>query len=79
MSYIINTEKAINFLIDKMLSKDGLNATYKDGKSHINAYLDDYAFLINSILNFLSIKWNNELFGKTLLLTDLLIDKFLDH
>ena len=79
MSYIINTEKAINFLIDKMLSKDGLNATYKDGKSHINAYLDDYAFLINSILNFLSIKWNNELFGKTLLLTDLLIDKFLDQ
>ena len=61
-----------------MVFKNGLHATYKDGKSHINAYLDDYAFLINSILNFLSVKWNNNLFDKAVTLSNILIEKFLD-
>ena len=79
MTYIVNSEKAINFLIEEMLFEDGLNATYKDGKSHINAYLDDYAFLIDAILNFLSIKWDNKLLKQAILLSDLLIEKFLDN
>ena len=78
MNYIVNSEKAINFLIDKMLFENGLNATYKDGKSHINAYLDDYSFLIKAILNFISIKWDRKLFEKAILLSDLLIEKFSD-
>ena len=53
-------EKSILFLIDNMLDRTNLNATYKNGKSHIDAYLDDYVFLINSILNFLSLKWNDK-------------------
>lgn len=77
-SYLLACEKAINFLINNMVFKNGLHATYKDGKSHINAYLDDYAFLINSILNFLSVKWNNNLFDKAVTLSNILIEKFLD-
>ena len=46
-----------------MLDRTKLNATYKNGKSHIDAYLDDYVFLINAILNFLSLKWNDKLFN----------------
>ena len=78
ISCINSAEKSIFFLIDNMLDKNILNATYKDGKSHINAYLDDYTFLINAILNFLSIKWNDELFKKVILLANELMDKFLD-
>ena len=78
ISYINSAEKSIFFLIENMLDKNILNATYKDGKSHINAYLDDYTFLINAILNFLSIKWNDKLFQKVIILANELIEKFLD-
>ncbi len=47
-------EKAIangQFITSKQLSKDGrLNRNYKDGKSSINAFLDDYALTINAFL-----------------------------
>ena len=76
--YLESAEKSILFLISNMLDKTKLNATYKNGKSHIDAYLDDYVFLINAILNFLSIKWNDKLFEKVIVLADVLIEKFLD-
>ena len=76
--YLDSAEKSILFLIDNMLDRTKLNATYKNGKSHIDAYLDDYVFLINAILNFLSLKWNDKLFKKIIVLADVLIDKFLD-
>ena len=61
-----------------MIINNNLNATYKDGKSHIKAYLDDYAFLVNSILNFISIKWDSKLLKNAILLSDLLVEKFHD-
>tara|TARA_B100001769_G_C21924367_1_gene498382 strand:- start:144 stop:839 length:696 start_codon:yes stop_codon:yes gene_type:complete len=64
--------------MDNMLDKNKLNATYKNGRSHINAYLDDYVFLINAVLNFLSLKWDDALFKKVITLADVLIEKFLD-
>ncbi len=78
IKYVDSAEKSILFLINNMFDKNILNATYKDGKSHLNAYLDDYVFLINSILNFLSVKWSDELFKKIIVLADSLIEKFLD-
>ena len=78
IKYVDSAEKSILFLINNMFDKNILNATYKDGKSHLNAYLDDYAFLINSVLNFLSVRWNDELFKKIIVLADLLIEKFLE-
>ena len=32
----------------------------KDGVSHLNAYLDDYAYLANALLEMLQIRWRNE-------------------
>ncbi len=37
-----------------------LLATSKDGVSHLNAYLDDYAYLANALLEMLQIRWRNE-------------------
>ena len=76
--YLDKAQKSINFIIKKMLINNNLNATYKDGKSHIKAYLDDYAFLVNSILNFISIKWDSKLLKNAILLSDLLVEKFHD-
>jgi uncharacterized protein len=37
-----------------------LLATSKDGVSHLNAYLDDYAYLANALLEMLELRWRNE-------------------
>ncbi len=40
------------FILNKMLDKDGrLNRNYKNGKSTINAFLDDYAYTIESFIS----------------------------
>ena len=76
--YLNKAEESLHFIIEKMIIKNNLNATYKDGKSHIKAYLDDYAFLINSILNYISIKWDSTLLKNAIFLSNLLVEKFLD-
>jgi hypothetical protein len=49
--YLSKAEKAANFIINKQLKSDGsLFHTYKEGKSTVNAYLDDYASVIDSFI-----------------------------
>jgi uncharacterized protein YyaL (SSP411 family) len=42
--------RALRFIRDKLWQNGKLLATYKDGRSHLNAYLDDYVFLADAIL-----------------------------
>jgi len=37
-----------------------LLATAKDGTAHLNAYLDDYAYLAGALLEMLQLRWRNE-------------------
>jgi len=46
---------ACRFIAERMLSGGRLLATFKDGRAHLGAYLDDYAFLIKAILQLLEI------------------------
>lgn len=45
--------KNLRFILDKLLQADGISLyhTYKDGKAQYDAFLDDYAFLIEAMLN----------------------------
>jgi uncharacterized protein YyaL (SSP411 family) len=53
-------DRALAF-IRANLWKDGrLLATAKDGVAHLNAYLDDYAYLANALLEMLQVRWRNE-------------------
>jgi uncharacterized protein YyaL (SSP411 family) len=48
---------AVDF-IHRALWRDGrLLATYKDGHAHLAAYLDDYAFLADALLELLQTRW----------------------
>ncbi len=50
-----------NFIVSKMLQKDGrLNRNYKDGKSVINAFLDDYALTINAFTSLYQITFDEK-------------------
>ena len=50
---------AVDF-IHRTLWRDGrLLATYKDGRAHLPAYLDDYAFLADALLELLQTRWRS--------------------
>jgi hypothetical protein len=54
-----SAERALDF-IHSTLWKDGrLLATCKDGRAHLNAYLDDYVYLIDGILELLQVRWRD--------------------
>jgi uncharacterized protein YyaL (SSP411 family) len=45
-----SARRALAFVRDRMWCEGRLRATYKDGRAHLNAYLDDYAFLVAALL-----------------------------
>jgi uncharacterized protein YyaL (SSP411 family) len=50
---------AVDF-VRRHLWRDGrLLATYKDGRAHLPAYLDDYAFLADALLELLQTRWRS--------------------
>ena len=44
--WLASARRALDFVRATMWTDDRLLATHKDGKTHLNAYLDDYAFLL---------------------------------
>ena len=60
--YLASAEKNANFIISNQLREDGgLNHNYKNGKSSINGYLEDYASTMDAFItlyeNTLNEKW----------------------
>ncbi|MDE2089849.1 MAG: thioredoxin domain-containing protein, partial [Gammaproteobacteria bacterium] len=74
-----SAERALDF-IRAALWKDGrLLATYKDGRARLPAYLDDYAFLIDGILELLQARWRDGDLAFAIALADVLLEHFEDH
>ncbi len=78
-SYRKAAEKAMDFILANMQKEDGsLYHTYKNGKSKINAYLDDYAFIIDALLRLYEIGAGEKYLHLAKKLTDFTIQKFED-
>jgi len=71
-------DQALNF-IKTTLYKDGqLYASYKDGRTRFEAYLDDHAFLLDAILELLQARWNSDHLKFAIELADKLLSDFSD-
>jgi uncharacterized protein YyaL (SSP411 family) len=69
---------AVDF-IHHTLWRDGrLLATYKDGRAHLPAYLDDYAFLADALLELLQSRWRSSDLDFARELLEVLLAKFED-
>jgi uncharacterized protein YyaL (SSP411 family) len=53
-------ERALDFIRTRLWRDGRLLATYKDGKAHLPAYLDDYALLLEAVLELLQLRWRGE-------------------
>jgi uncharacterized protein YyaL (SSP411 family) len=67
------------YFVRRTLWRDGrLLATYKDGRAHLQAYLDDYAFLADALLELLQTRWRSSDLQFARQLTDVLLLQFQD-
>ena len=57
--YFRSAERALAFVHGTLWQQGRLLATCKDGRAHLNAYLDDYALLLHAILRMLEYRWSN--------------------
>ncbi len=76
--YIQAAEQALDFIKNTLWVDASLLATYKDGKAHLNAYLDDYAFLLDAILNLLQARWRDGYLKFAIELAEILLAEFFD-
>ncbi len=77
--FLKSAECAFDF-VRATLWKDGrLLATVKDGKAHLNAYLDDYAFLMDAGLELLQARWRSTDLDFVRQLADVLLAHFDDE
>jgi uncharacterized protein YyaL (SSP411 family) len=56
-----------------------LLATYKDGRARLNGYLDDYAFLLDAVVELLQTRWNRSHLEFAIFLADGLLERFEDR
>jgi uncharacterized protein len=69
---------AVDFIRHTLWRDGRLLATYKDGRAHLPAYLDDYAFLADALLELLQTRWRSSDLDFARQLTDVLLSQFED-
>ncbi len=78
-SWLASARGALEF-IRGTLWKDGrLLATYKDGHAHLNAYLDDHAYLLDALLEMMQAGFREEDLRWARKLADTLLEQFEDR
>ncbi|MBK1720298.1 thioredoxin domain-containing protein [Thiocystis violacea] len=76
--YLESAEQASRFIRSTLWRDGRLLATYKDGVAHLNAYLDDYANLLDALLELLQTRWSGSDLAFAIALAEVLLDEFHD-
>jgi len=76
--YLASAQGALNFIRTRLWRNGCLLATYKDSKAYLNAYLDDYAYLIDALLELLQVRWQRADLELATTLAEILLDQFAD-
>ena len=76
--WITSARRALDFIRATMWKDGHLFATYKDSRAHLNAYLDDYAFLVDAIIEFLQARFDAGLLEFAEELADAMLEQFED-
>ncbi|RDH82286.1 MAG: thioredoxin domain-containing protein [endosymbiont of Galathealinum brachiosum] len=78
-SYISSAFTSAEFIYNTLWKDKRLLVSYKDGKAHLNAYLDDYAYLLQGILELLQCQWSNKYYEWAIEIADSLLTYFEDN
>ncbi|MDR3390370.1 MAG: thioredoxin domain-containing protein [Sulfuriferula sp.] len=75
---VVSAQRAADFIHSHMWQDGRLLATYKDCKAHLNAYLDDYAFMLDALLELLQASFRPADLAFAQALADVLLTQFED-
>ena len=78
-AWLESARRALEFIRSHMWQDGRLLATYKDGKAHLNAYLDDYAFLLAAQMEMLQARFSRDELGFAEDLAEVLLEQFEDR
>ncbi len=73
-----SAQRSLEFIRSTMWKDGRLFATYKDGRAHLNAYLDDYAFLIDALIECLQTRFDVELLDFAEEVAEAMLEQFED-
>jgi uncharacterized protein YyaL (SSP411 family) len=76
--WLQSAQQAMDFVHGTLWREGKLLATCKDGKAHLNAYLDDHAFLLNALLELLQSAYRSIDMAFAVELADALLERFED-
>jgi uncharacterized protein YyaL (SSP411 family) len=79
VDFVASAERALDFTRAHLWREGRLRAVCKEGRARLNAYLDDYAFLIDGILELLQCRWRDGDLDFALTLAEILLDQFEDR
>jgi uncharacterized protein len=75
--YLVAAERAGEFLLENLVNEEGrLYRTYKNGRAKINAYLEDYANLIDALLELYQSTFIEKWFDEARRLADIVLEHF---
>lgn len=77
--YIDSAQRALDFIRRHLWVNGRLLANYKDGRATLPAYLDDYVFLIDGILELLQARWRDGDLAFAMALADAVLAHFEDN
>ena len=77
-AFLLSADRALAFIRTTLWRDGRLLATYKDGRAHLNAYLDDYALLLDATLELLQTRWRRDDLDFAVELAEVLLAQFHD-
>ncbi len=78
VEYIHSAEQSLTFVRKHLWDGKRLKATAREGKSQLNAYLDDYVLLASGIFELLKVRWSADDMHMLMQLIDSVIEHFED-
>jgi uncharacterized protein len=75
---VASVTKALDFIRTTLWRNGRLLATYKDGRAHLNAYLDDYAYLADAVLELQQVRFRSDELAFARELLDVVLQHFTD-
>ena len=77
--FVSSAQRALEFVRNSLWRNGRLLATARDDRAHLNAYLDDYVFLIDAVLELNQSRWRSSEMDFAITLADTVLEQFEDN
>ncbi len=77
--WIVSAQHAVDFVRATMWKDGRFLATYKDGRAHLNAYLDDYAFMLDGLIELMQADFRTADLAFAQEIANVLLEQFEDQ